>query len=201
MSTEEQRPLEVEPQVELGLQVSAEMVRLYKETFGRGPVKGRTQWAGSDTIVVLLEATLTRAERNMVKMDQHQRLRDTRMFFQYATLKEFCEPVERLTGRKVRAFLSGVDTEVDGLSMEPSSCTPSDTTAHRARMTLSTSDALPAATCLGAWAAIAYSSTAVGAFIRVPCARTENRFMNLEIIQRWTGSPTHYASHARTNRT
>jgi hypothetical protein len=67
---------------------------------------------------VILEDTLTPVERNMAKMDQHQRLRDTRMFFQYATLKEFCEPGERLTGRKVRAFLSGVDTQVDGLSME-----------------------------------------------------------------------------------
>jgi hypothetical protein len=40
------------------------------------------------------------------------------MFFQYATLEEFCEPVERLTGRKVRAFISGIDSEVDGVSVE-----------------------------------------------------------------------------------
>ena len=35
------------------------------------------------------------------------------MFFQYATVREFCEPVERITGRKVRAFISGIDTEAD----------------------------------------------------------------------------------------
>ena len=40
------------------------------------------------------------------------------MVFRYATVAEFCEPVERLTGRKVRAFLSAIDTEVDGLCME-----------------------------------------------------------------------------------
>lgn len=40
------------------------------------------------------------------------------MFFQYATVRDFCEPVERLTGRKVRAFISGMDTEVSGLSIE-----------------------------------------------------------------------------------
>jgi hypothetical protein len=51
-------------------------------------------------------------------MSEHQRLRDMRMMFQYATLREFCEPVEQITGRKVRSFLSGIDTEVDGLSME-----------------------------------------------------------------------------------
>ena len=64
------------------------------------------------------EDTLTRAERNMVKMGEHQRLRDTRMFFQYARVREFCEPIEQITGRKVRSFLSSTDTEVDGLSME-----------------------------------------------------------------------------------
>ena len=40
------------------------------------------------------------------------------MFFQYATVREFCEPVERATGRKVRAFISGIDAAVDGISVE-----------------------------------------------------------------------------------
>jgi uncharacterized protein YbcI len=98
--------------------ISNEMVRLYKNLFGRGPTKAHTTWAGRDAVTVLLEDTLTPAERNMVKMDEHQRLRDIRMFFQYATVREFCEPVERLTGRKVRGFISGIDTEVDGLALE-----------------------------------------------------------------------------------
>jgi uncharacterized protein YbcI len=75
-------------------------------------------WAGPATISVTLENTLTPAERNLVKLGEHERLRETRMFFQYASVREFCEPVERLTGRKVRAFISGVDTAVDGLCVE-----------------------------------------------------------------------------------
>ena len=51
----------------------------------------------------MLEDTLTPAERNLAEMGEHERLRETRMFFQYARVREFCEPVERLTGRKVRA--------------------------------------------------------------------------------------------------
>ncbi len=98
--------------------ISNEMVRLYKEQFGRGPTKTRTHWAGPDVIVVTLEDTLTPAERNLVKMGEHQRLRDLRLFFQYATVRGFCEPVERLTGRKTRAFVSGLDTEADGLATE-----------------------------------------------------------------------------------
>ena len=100
------------------MQISNEMVRLYKGQFGRGPTKARTNWAGPDTVMTVLEDTLTPAERNLVKMGEHQRLRDLRMFFQYASVREFCEPIERLTGRKVRAFHSSIDTEVDGMSVE-----------------------------------------------------------------------------------
>jgi uncharacterized protein YbcI len=99
-------------------QISNEMVRLYKERFGRGPTSARTAWAGPAALMVVLEDTLTPAERTLVKMGEHERLRETRMFLQYASVREFCEPVERLTGRKVRAFISGIDTEVDGLSVE-----------------------------------------------------------------------------------
>jgi uncharacterized protein YbcI len=104
--------------VSLLTSVSNEMVRLYKENFGRGPTKVRTSWGGPDTLVVILEQTLTPVERNLVKMGEHQRLRDMRTFFQYATVEGFCEPIERLTGRKVRAFISGIDSQVDGLSVE-----------------------------------------------------------------------------------
>jgi uncharacterized protein YbcI len=65
--------------------ISNEMVRIYKTLFGRGPTKARTNWAGPDALTVLLEDTLTPAERNMVKMDEHQRLRDVRMFRQSAS--------------------------------------------------------------------------------------------------------------------
>ena len=98
--------------------ITNEMVALFKAQFGRGPTRARTDWAGDDTLLVTLESTLTPAERNLVDLGEHQRLRDMRSFFQYASTREFCEPVERLTGRKVRAFLSGVDTAVDGLSTE-----------------------------------------------------------------------------------
>ena len=98
--------------------ISREMVRLYKDQFGRGPTKVRTDWAGPDTLVCTLENTFTPAEHSLIKLDQHQRVRDIRTFFQYATVPEFCEPVERLTGRKVRSFLSAIDTEADGLAME-----------------------------------------------------------------------------------
>jgi uncharacterized protein YbcI len=116
MSTDAE-PVEVDQDVKLVVHVSLEMVRLYKEHFGR-PKSARTYWAGPDALVVFLEDTLTQPERNLVEVGDHNRVREKRVTAQYSTLREFCEPVERLTGRKVRAFLSATDTEVDGLSME-----------------------------------------------------------------------------------
>lgn len=93
--------------------ISNEMVRIYKAQFGRGPTKTRTQWAGPDVLIVTLEQTLTPAEHSLARLGEHARLRDLRMLFQHAEMELFCEPIERLTGRKVRAFLSGIDTVMD----------------------------------------------------------------------------------------
>src|SRR4051812_9908287 len=107
-----------EPEQSMLLAISNEMVRVYKDQFGRGPTKTRTSWAGPDVLTVVLEDTLTRAERNLVRLGEHQRLRDLRMFFQYAEVDQFCGPVERITGRKVRGFISGIDTHAHGLATE-----------------------------------------------------------------------------------
>ena len=96
----------------LTAKISRDMVRLYKEQFGRGPTKASTIIAG-DVIVCTLEDSLTPAERNMVAMGEHQRLRDVRMFFQHTSEKEFRQVIEGATGRKVRAFVSGIDTIQD----------------------------------------------------------------------------------------
>ena len=93
--------------------ISNQMVGIYKDQFGRGPTKTRTHWAGADVVVVTLENTFTPAERSLQRMGEHQRLRDLRLLFQYASVETFCEPVERLIGRKVRAFISGIDAKAD----------------------------------------------------------------------------------------
>ncbi|MFZ1997612.1 MAG: Na-translocating system protein MpsC family protein [Solirubrobacteraceae bacterium] len=110
-------------------EISTAMVQIYKDQFGRGPTKVRTNYAGPDALVCLLEHTFTPAERNLQAMGEHQRLRDIRMLFQYAEEARFVAPVERITGRKVRAFISGIDTNADVASelfvLEPDSEPPS----------------------------------------------------------------------------
>ncbi len=95
------------------VEISNAMVRLYKELFGRGPTKAKTNFAGPDLIVSSLECSLTRIERLMVDAGEHERLRDLRMHFQHLNKEQFVGTVEQITGRKVRAFVSGIDTEHD----------------------------------------------------------------------------------------
>jgi uncharacterized protein YbcI len=94
-------------------EISREMVALYKRQFGRGPTKARTSFAGPDLVICTLEDSFTPAERKLAEMGEHQRLRDTRLYFQHATQKDFRSVIERILGRKVRAFNSAIDTETD----------------------------------------------------------------------------------------
>jgi uncharacterized protein YbcI len=114
------------------LEISNAMVRLYKEAFGRGPTKARAQFAGPDTLVVVLESSLTVPERNLVAMGEDQRLREARLFFQYALEDQFRLIVEQALGRRTVAFVSGIDTrrdvavEVFTLEPEAASDSPDD---------------------------------------------------------------------------
>ena len=105
--------MSIEPQTSVLAAISNAMVRLHKDQFGRGPTRARTEWAGPDQLVVTLEDTLTPVERRLRAMGEHERLRDTRLLFQYAAQAELTGVVEELTGRRVRAFVSGLDTRTD----------------------------------------------------------------------------------------
>jgi uncharacterized protein YbcI len=93
--------------------ISRAMVRLYKEQFGRGPETVSTHYSGPDVIVCILGNSLSPVERSMRDMGEQQRLRDIRVMFQHATEPEFREAVERITGRRVIGFMSGIDVEHD----------------------------------------------------------------------------------------
>jgi len=94
-------------------ELSNAMVRIYKEQFGRGPTKAHAVYATDDLLICTLENSLTPAERSMLAVDEHQRVREIRMFFQHAAEKEFVDTVERVSGRRVRGFVSGTDTHQD----------------------------------------------------------------------------------------
>jgi uncharacterized protein YbcI len=81
------------------LEISNAAVQLYKHAFGRGPTKAHASFAGADTLVILLENTLTIAERNLVALGEHQRLRQQRLRLQQALEGPMRALAERAFGR------------------------------------------------------------------------------------------------------
>jgi uncharacterized protein YbcI len=93
--------------------ISRAMVRLYKEHFGRGPETVWTRYAGPDCVVSILGNSLTPVEITMREMGEAQRLRDTLLMFQHAAEPKFRAAVEKITGRRVIGFMSGIDVHND----------------------------------------------------------------------------------------
>jgi uncharacterized protein YbcI len=109
-------PESIDPDITGGsalLEIANAMVGLYKKFFGRGPTKVRARFAGHDTLLVTLESSLTVAERNLVAMGEHQRLREARLFLADTLEDQFRVIVERALGRKTLAYVSGLDTARD----------------------------------------------------------------------------------------
>jgi uncharacterized protein YbcI len=94
-------------------EISDAMMTVYAEQFGREPDRAHSHYIDNDSIACFLRGTLTTAERRLRTRDEHQRLRDMRMLFQYTAEDEFREAIERITGRVVISFISGIDTKSD----------------------------------------------------------------------------------------
>ena len=67
--------------------ISSTLVALHKEQFGRGPTRARSNFAGDDTLVCVLEDALLPAERVMVQMGDQQRVRESRAALQRVELR------------------------------------------------------------------------------------------------------------------
>ena len=89
----------------LSAAVSNAVVGLLHDYTGRGPTHARTT-IGSETIVVTLRDSLTKAERTLASHGQALEVLAMRRAFQNTMRDDLVAAVERLTGRQVEAFLS-----------------------------------------------------------------------------------------------
>jgi uncharacterized protein YbcI len=85
------------------------IVHQYKDAFGRGPTKARALFAGSDTLVVVLEDMLTVVERQLVALGEHGRVREQRLLLQLAGEDAKRSAVERILERRVVGSVAGTD--------------------------------------------------------------------------------------------
>ncbi|HEY3725820.1 MAG TPA: Na-translocating system protein MpsC family protein [Solirubrobacteraceae bacterium] len=92
--------------------ISNLVVRVTNEYTGRGPTKART-YMNDDLVTVLLQDTLTKGERSLVRDGKQELVLATRLAFQATMREDLIAGLEQLTGRKVRAFMSSNHMEPD----------------------------------------------------------------------------------------
>ncbi len=86
------------------------VVQVLRQYTGRGPTKSRT-YLNDELISVVLQGTLTRAERALVADDKSDLVLSNRRAFQSIMRADLIAGIEELTGRTVIAFLS--DNSID----------------------------------------------------------------------------------------
>ncbi|MDP9383892.1 MAG: DUF2294 domain-containing protein [Actinomycetota bacterium] len=89
--------------------VSNALVGLHKQQFGRGPTKARTDFAGPDVLVTVLQNALLPAEKALAEMGEHIRVMEARAFFEEATRDQFIRTIEEIVRRKIYSFHSTCD--------------------------------------------------------------------------------------------
>ncbi len=93
----------------LNAALANEIVRLVAEFTGRGATRSRA-FVHDDVVVCLLENGATKAEVSLVAAGRAELVRHQRDALQRAMEDELIAVVQRLTGRRVRSFLSGIST-------------------------------------------------------------------------------------------
>ena len=93
----------------LNAALANELGKLIADFTGRGATRSRA-FLHQDLVVCVLENGATRAEANLVAAGREDLVRLQRDALQRAMEPRLVAAVERLTGRKVRSFLSGMST-------------------------------------------------------------------------------------------
>lgn len=91
---------------ELNQAITSALVGIHSKYLGRGPQSATTFYHGN-VVVSLMSGVLTHAERILNEINQGRAVNQMRHLFQETMEADFKEAVERLTGRKVVAFISG----------------------------------------------------------------------------------------------
>ncbi len=113
---------------ELTKAISASMVHLYARHYGHDRTTGTT-YINDNVVVCVLEDILSADESSLVAAGRHREVMDDRVTFQEGMQDEFTAEIERLTGRRVTAFMSanqtspGVACELFFLELPPAAPT------------------------------------------------------------------------------
>ena len=103
--------------------VTESMVGFHRRYHHREPVTAKTQMMGDDLLACVLGGVYTEVEKTIIELQRSTLVQETRSAFQVAMQDRFISEVERLSGRRVLAFISnstvGPDLEIEIFILEP----------------------------------------------------------------------------------
>jgi uncharacterized protein YbcI len=102
---------------ELLAAISTSIVGILREHYGRGPMKAKTYALDDIIIVVMRGSGFTPLEKTIMDSGDPDRVIAMREDFQRVMAGRYRETIEKLTGRRVVAFLSQAHVEPD-ITME-----------------------------------------------------------------------------------
>jgi uncharacterized protein YbcI len=89
----------------LNREIANAVVRCHKQFLGRGPTKAQAFFR-HNVVVVVLEESLTEAERNLAAGGEKEAVLGMRLRYQRTMRDDLVGEIEQLTDRKVDAFMS-----------------------------------------------------------------------------------------------
>lgn len=93
------------PDGRLNAAISNAVVGIFRDYLGRGPTKARTS-IRDNVVLVVLEETLTKAEKVLVDQGQAEAMMQMRRALQETMRETLTDAVTQFTARKVVAFMS-----------------------------------------------------------------------------------------------
>jgi uncharacterized protein YbcI len=93
-------------------EISRRIVQLQKESFGRGPTKARS-FMSENALVCVTEGGYLPAERTLRDAGHEGLVSEQRGVMQEVMRSTLIAEVEKITGRRVKAFMSATDDEAE----------------------------------------------------------------------------------------
>jgi uncharacterized protein YbcI len=97
---------------ELNAALTSAIVGIHTNHLGRGPSSAST-FHNENVVAVLMRDVMTQVEKTLSRSGNDHAVSNMRHLYQQAMAAEFKTVVERLTGRKVVAFISGNHVDPD----------------------------------------------------------------------------------------
>ena len=103
--------------------VTDAMVAMHKRYHHREPVTAKSMLMSDELLACVMGGVYTDVEKTMIELQRHTIVQQTRSAFQIAMQDRFIREVERLSGRRVLAFMSnshvGPDLEIELFMLAP----------------------------------------------------------------------------------